>query len=66
MKIWNWLSGKKTAISIVYGAILTYCNSMGYVGPELLVLLSTIGGVFFGIGVGHKIDKAINKQDVVT
>lgn len=60
MKLWKWLSGKKTAISVMYGAILMYCQSKGYVDPELLILLSTIGGVLFGIGAGHKLGKAMD------
>jgi len=61
-KTWNWLSGKKTAISIIYGAVVAYCNAKGYVDPELMILLSTLGGVFFGVGIGHKIDKSLNKD----
>lgn len=60
-KFWNWLDGKKTAISLIYAAVLGYCQAKGYVDPDLLVLLSTLGGIFFGIGAGHKIDKALNK-----
>lgn len=66
MKIWNWLSGKKTPISLIYAALLTYCQSMGYVDPALLVLLSTIGGILFGIGAGHKIDKFVNKPNATS
>ena len=61
-KVWNWLSGKKTVISLIYAAILTYCSSMGYVGAELMILLSTIGGVLFGIGAGHKLGKAMDTK----
>lgn len=66
MKFWNWLDGKKTYISLIYGAILTYCSAKGYVDPDLLVLLSTVGGILFGIGAGHKIDKAVKKSNAVT
>ena len=59
--LWNWLNGKKTIISIIYGAIITYLQVSGILGPNELVLLSTIGGAIFGIGIGHKIDKALAK-----
>ena len=58
MKIWNWLNGKKTAISAIYFAMLSYSQSKGFIGPDEISLLSTIGGVMLGIGVGHKIGKA--------
>ncbi|MGR3177844.1 MAG: hypothetical protein ACUZ8E_07280 [Candidatus Anammoxibacter sp.] len=59
--IWKWFDGKKTAISLIYAAILGYCQVKGYIDPDLLVLLSTLGGILFGIGAGHKIDKALKK-----
>ena len=59
---WNWLNGKKTAISIIYGAIITYLHVSGFLGTNELILLSTIGGVLFGIGVGDKISKALAKK----
>jgi len=58
MKLWNWLNGKKMGISMIYAAMLTYCHAKGYVDPDLLILLSTTGGIMFGIGAGHKIGKA--------
>ena len=60
--VWQWLNGKKTAISLIYAAILTYCQTQGYVNPDLLILLSTLGGILFGIGAGHKIGKAEAKK----
>ncbi len=58
MKFWNWLNGKKTVISLIYFAVLAYFQTKGYLDPALFTLLSTVGGVVFGIGVGHKIGKA--------
>lgn len=63
-KIWNWLNGKKTAISAIYFAVLSYSQSKGFIGPDEIYLLSTIGGIMLGIGVGHKIGKVeANKKD---
>lgn len=59
--IWQWLNGKKLYISLIYGAILTYCQTQGYVNPDLFVFLTTLGGILFGIGAGHKIDKIVKK-----
>ena len=61
MKFWNFLNKKKTIIALIYAAILTYCQAKGYVDPDLLVLFSTIGGIIFGIGAGHKLGKALDK-----
>lgn len=66
MKVWNWLDGKKTYISLIYAAILTFMSAKGYVDVDVLLLLSTIGGILFGIGTGCKIDKAAKKSDAVT
>ena len=59
--LWNWLNGKKTAISAIYFAVLSYSQLKGFIGLEEITLLSTIGGVMLGIGVGHKIGKAENQ-----
>lgn len=57
LKIWDYLNGKKTIISAIYFALLSYSQAKGFVGPEEMTLLSTIGGTMLGIGVGHKIGK---------
>lgn len=61
-KIWDWLNGKKTIISVIYGAVITYLGVSNILGPNELVLLSTIGGALFGVGIGHKIGKSEAKR----
>lgn len=64
-KLWNWLNGKKTIISAIYFAILSYIQTKGYIGAEELHLLNSIGMAMLGVGIGHKIGKAEAKQKVI-
>ena len=60
---WNWLDGKKTVI----GAILMLIVNSDYIAslitnPDLYTLAKGIAGIIFGIGLVHKIKKAVAKK----
>lgn len=62
MKIWNWLNGNKSLI----GAILMLIVNSDYMASlitnaDLYTLAQGIAGIIFGIGLTHKVKKAITK-----
>jgi len=57
---WNWINGNKTTI----GAIALMVVNSEYVeglitNPDLYTLAQSIAGIVFGIGLTHKVGKAI-------
>lgn len=61
--IWNWFSGKKTIIGLIFAAVVTYLKMNGYIDESLAILLGTISGLIFAVGVGHKIEKRVKKTN---
>ena len=59
-KFWNWFDGNKTSI----GAILLLIVNSGYVeslitNPDLYMLAQSIASAILGIGLAHKVKKAV-------
>ena len=62
MKFLNWINGNKSLI----GAILMLVVNSDYAAslitnPDLYTLAQGIAGILFGIGLTHKVKKAIAK-----
>ena len=60
--IWNWVNGNKTTIGAISMLIVNseYIESL-ITNPDLYTLAQSIAGIIFGIGLTHKIKKAITK-----
>ena len=63
MKFLNWINGNKSLI----GAILMLVVNSDYIAslitnPDLYTLAKGIAGIVFGIGLAHKIKKAVAKK----
>lgn len=56
-KIWDFFSGKKTAIGAILFALSDIAVALGY--PEISGPLKNIAYIFTGTGLGHKATKAI-------
>ena len=60
MKFINWINGNKTSI----GAILLLIVNSGYVeslitNPDLYMLAQSVASAILGIGLAHKVKKAV-------
>ena len=60
--IWNWFDGKKTVIGAIVSLITAYLIAKGWIGEAEQVLLLGLSTFLVGIGVTHKIKKAINNE----
>ena len=62
MKFLNWINGNKTLIGTVLMLIVNsdYIASL-ITNPDLYTLAQGIAGIIFGIGLTHKVKKAITK-----
>ena len=63
MKFMNWINGNKTTI----GAILMLIVNSDYIAglipnADLYILIQGLAGLIFGIGITHKIKKAVKKD----
>lgn len=63
MTLLNWINGNKTTI----GAILMMVVNSAYIeslvtNPDLYNLFQNVASAIFGIGIAHKIKKAITKK----
>lgn len=58
IKIWTFLSGKKTVIGSICYALADIATALGY--GEGAIILKRIGEFFVGLGLTHKVGKAIN------
>lgn len=57
MKIWNWLSGKKTAIGAVLLIICGIPHLDQLIGQEIIDVIYYLGTAFGVGGVIHKVKK---------
>lgn len=60
MKIWNWLNGNKTTIGAIAIMIVNseYVESL-ITNPDLYTLCQGVASAILGIGLTHKVGKAI-------
>ena len=56
-KINRWLDGKKTIIGLILSALITFLSSEQYINENMTLLLGTISGIIFAVGIGHKAKK---------
>lgn len=62
MKFWNWINGNKSLI----GVILMYVIDSDYIAglipdPDLYMLAQGLAKLIFGVGLAHKVKKAMDK-----
>lgn len=60
LKILNLLSGKKTSIATILGAILVFVLGRGYIGVDLANLIATI---FVALGLTVNISEPIIRRN---
>ena len=61
--IWTWFDGKKAVIGGVFSLLTAYGIAKGWIGPAEQDLFLGISTFLIGLGGGHKIMKAIKKDD---
>lgn len=71
LKIWTFIDGKKTNIgaALLFAAMIIEKLAEIWMGadtplwiPKLIETLQFFGGTVFGIGLGHKIGKAMESK----
>ncbi len=64
MKFWNWINGNKTNIGAILLLIInsTYVESL-ITNPDLYTLAQTVASAILGVGLAHKVRKAIKPED---
>ena len=55
--IWEWFSGKKTALAL----ILMMVAQIGGLSPEVVHILTVLANLLGGVGLTHKVMKAMRK-----
>jgi len=56
-QIWNWLSGKKTAIGGLYTLTVGFAVANKWIDDVTANYLLGIGGIILGTGIAHKMQK---------
>jgi hypothetical protein len=57
LKVWLYLSGKKTVIAAIVKAVADVLTALGY--TEIAGGVDQIGNVLLGVGLTHKVGKAV-------
>lgn len=59
-KFWDWIDGNKTTIGAISMLIVNsaYVESL-ITNPNLYALAQGLAGIIFGLGLAHKVKKAI-------
>lgn len=56
--VWDFLSGKKTAIGGTAQSIISWAFLAGKIDKDTAIFLQTIITIWLGVGISHKIQKA--------
>lgn len=54
MKLWNWLSGKKSVIGGVCSLTVTFLQANDVINSQTAIYLASVSALILGVGITHK------------